>query len=85
MKYLTEYVLYTACYTAAFNTDEIDLDDLDVVPKKHLACFALLLGLSHGKKLEIPLSPTMFDQSMMAHDPPDEHPPGDGPQDRRPG
>lgn len=68
MKYQTEYVLYTSCYAAAFNTDEIDIDDLDVVSKKHLGCYAMLLGLCHGKKLDMPMTPVDFDRTMLAQD-----------------
>lgn len=83
MRYQTEYVLYTACYTVAFNTDEVDLDDLDEVSKKHLGCYAILMGLNHGKTLAVPLTPKEFDIRMMDQDddvasqPAPAHAPGD--------
>lgn len=83
MRYLTEYVLYTACYVAAFNTDEVDLDDLAEASKKHLGCYAIILGLCHGKTLATPLTPKMFDDYMASQDdavasqPAPAHAPGD--------
>ena len=83
MRYLSEYVLYTSCYTAAFNTDKVDMDDLLMVTKKHMGCYAVLLGLHHGKMVAAPLSPKDFDDVMAAQEDvvaggqPPAHAPGD--------
>lgn len=88
MKFQPEYVLYTACYVAAFNTDEIDLDDLGAVREKHSGCYAMLLGLHHGKQIIAPLSPSAFEEIIrresggdaVAAEGPQAHPAGDGPR-----